>query len=90
VSITRLICRQAFEVAELDKKIDFEKAPANVATMVIGWDQMVYWKGCNVTVYEKDSEGKEQTTKLPDWPNGQMRLRSGTELYITQGKFKEV
>jgi len=80
----------AFEVAELDPTIDFQDALANVATMVTGRNQMVYWKGCNVTVYEKDSEGKEQITKLPHWPNGQMQLRSGTELYITQGKFKEV
>jgi hypothetical protein len=88
--MAHLIRRQAFEVAELDPTIDFENALANLATMVIGWGQMVYWKGCNVTIYEKDSEGKEQITRLPHWPSGQIRLQSGTKLYITQGKFKEV
>jgi hypothetical protein len=49
---------------------------------------MVYWKGCNVTVYEKDSEGKEQTRKLVGMPDGQGRLSSGIKLYITDGKVK--
>jgi len=56
--------------------------------MVTGWGQTVYWKGCNVTVYEKDSEGNEQTRKLVDWPNGKEQVLSGTKLYITQGKLK--
>jgi hypothetical protein len=50
---------------------------------------MVYWKGCNVSVIEKDSEGKEQTRKLVGKPDGQGLLQSGTELYITSGKVKE-
>ena len=81
-----LICHHAFEAAELVTKIDWENVPANVATMVTGLGQMVYLKGYNVTVYEKDSEGKEQTRK----PNREGQLLSGTELYITRGKFKEV
>jgi hypothetical protein len=87
--MTHLICRQAFEAVQLDSTIDFENVAANVATMVTGWGQMVYWKGCNVTVYEKDGEGNEQTRKLIGMPNGQGRLPSGTKLYVTQGKVKE-
>ncbi|XMA20335.1 hypothetical protein WAI453_013126 [Rhynchosporium graminicola] len=79
----------AFEVMELDSTIDFETVPANVAQMITGWGQMVYWKGCNVTVYEKDNDGKEQTRKLIGMPNGQGQVPSGTELYVTDGKVKE-
>jgi len=79
----------AFEVAELDSTIDFENVAANVATMVTGRGQMVYWKGCNVTVYEKDSEGREQTRKLIGMPNGQGQVPSGIKLYVTDGKVKE-
>lgn len=50
---------------------------------------MVYWKGCNVTVYEKDSEGKEQTRKLIGMPNWQGQVPSGTKLYVSLGKVKE-
>jgi hypothetical protein len=57
--------------------------------MITGKGQMVYWKGCNVTVYEKDSEGKEQTRRLVGMPNGQGVVESGTELYMTDGKVKE-
>jgi hypothetical protein len=57
--------------------------------MITGRGQMVYWKGCNVTVYEKDSEGKETTRKLVGIPDGQGILESGTELYVTFGKVKE-
>lgn len=51
---------------------------------------MVYWKGCNVTVYEKNSDGTEQTTKLEDWPEGEGLTLPGIKLYITDGKVKEV
>jgi hypothetical protein len=44
---------------ELDSTIDFEDIAANVAIIVTGWGQMVYRKGCNVTVYKKDGKGKE-------------------------------
>ena len=57
--------------------------------MITGKGQMVYWKGCNVTVYEKDSEGEEQTRRLVGMPNGQGVVESGTELYITNGQVKE-
>jgi hypothetical protein len=87
--MTYLICRQAFEAATLVSTIDWENVAANVAKMVTGRGQMVYWKGCNVTVYEKDGEGKEQTRKLIGMPNGQGWVPAGTELYVTQGKVKE-
>jgi len=50
---------------------------------------MVYWKGSNVSVIEKDTEGQEQTRRLIEWPKGQGFLETGAELYITQGKVKE-
>jgi len=57
--------------------------------MITGRGQMVYWKGCNVSVVEKDSEGKEQIRLLIGKPDGQGLLQFGTELYITLGKVKE-
>lgn len=57
--------------------------------MITGRGQMVYWKGCNVTVLEKDGEGKEKFRKLVSMPNGQGRVESGTKLYVTDGKVKE-
>jgi hypothetical protein len=50
---------------------------------------MVYWKGCNVTVYEKDSEGNRQE-KVLDMLSGQGVVPSGTQLYCFRGKVKEV
>jgi len=78
-----------FEAAGLDSTIDWENVATNVAIMVTGCDQMVYWKGCNVTVYERDREGKEQTRKLIGMPDGQGKVPSGIKLYITDGKVKE-
>lgn len=57
--------------------------------MITGRGQTVYWKGCNVTVYEKDSEGNEQTRKLVGMPNGEGVVPSGTKLYVTKGKVTE-
>jgi len=79
----------AFEEKPLDSTIDFEDVDENRVKMITGNGQMVYWKGCNVTVYEKDSEGKEQTRKLVGMPNGQGTAESGTKLYVTYGKVKE-
>jgi hypothetical protein len=61
----------------------------NVAIMVTGRNQMVYWKGCNVTVYENSSSGIERTIPLKDWPEGQGTVPPGTKLYITDGRLKE-
>jgi len=79
----------AFEEKPLDSTIDFEDVDENRVKMITGNGQMVYWKGCNVTVYEKDSEGKEQTRKLVGMPNGQGIAESGIQLYVTYGKVKE-
>jgi len=79
----------AFEEESLDSTIDFKNVDKNFARMVTGKGQMVYWKGCNVTVYEKDSEGNEQTRKLVGMRDGQGLVPSGVELYITDGKVKE-
>jgi hypothetical protein len=57
--------------------------------MIRGRGQTVYWRGSDVTVYERDSEGKEHTTILPKWPEGHRIVPSGTKLYITEGSIKE-
>ncbi|KAF5139405.1 hypothetical protein E5D57_003201 [Metarhizium anisopliae] len=50
--------------------------------MIVGRGQTVYWKGSNVTVYEKNSDGSDQTTLLKGWPNGQGFVSSGTKLAL--------
>lgn len=57
--------------------------------MIVGKGQAVYWQGSNVTVYEFDEEGKEQTRKLVGMPNGQGVAQHGVKLYVTKGKVKE-
>jgi hypothetical protein len=57
--------------------------------MIRGSGKTVYWKGCNVTVYDTDGEGNEQTTMLTNWPDGQGKLESGVKLYVTYGKVFE-
>ncbi|OAT00074.1 uncharacterized protein BDCG_16455 [Blastomyces dermatitidis ER-3] len=79
----------AFVEEALDSTIDFENVEANGVTMIIGRGQMVYWKGCNVTVLEKDSAGEERFRKLVGMPDGQGQVESGTKLYVTDGKVKE-
>ncbi|KAJ5100877.1 hypothetical protein N7456_006929 [Penicillium angulare] len=79
----------AFEETPLDSSIDFSNVSENRVTMIIGRGQMVYWQGSNVTVYEVDDEGNEQTRKLVGMPNGQGVARDGIKLYITKGKVTE-
>jgi len=79
----------AFEPEILDGTIDWENVELNKGKMFYGRDQRIYWKGCNVTHYWKDAEGKELTKKLPEWREGQGKLPSDEKLYITQGKVKE-
>ncbi|RAH84392.1 hypothetical protein BO86DRAFT_242401 [Aspergillus japonicus CBS 114.51] len=81
--------QMVFEVSSLDNDVDFDAVPQNRVTMIVGRDQTVFWKGCNVTVYDTDSEGKQQITFLESMPDGQMVVRNGVKLYITQGKVKE-
>jgi hypothetical protein len=57
--------------------------------MITGNGQMIYWKGCNVSVIEKDSEGKDKSTPLHGMSDGQGIVEVGIELYITYGKVKE-
>ena len=56
--------------------------------MIVGEGQTVYWQGSNVTVYEYDEEGKEQTRRLVGMPNGQGVAPYGVKLYVTKGKVK--
>lgn len=85
-----LICPKAFEVKPLDLAIDFSDLPKNRVVMIIGEGQTLYWKGSNVTVYEFDEEGKEQTRRLIGIPDGQGVTPLGVKLYVTKGKVKEV
>ncbi|KAM7191164.1 hypothetical protein V8F33_009035 [Rhypophila sp. PSN 637] len=76
-----------FDAKPLDPTIEF--GAANVVTMITGRGQMVYWKGCNVTVYEKDSNGQQVTRKLIGNRDGQGLVPQGTKLYITEGYMNE-
>lgn len=80
---------QAPKISPLDSSVDFSNVPDNRVTMITGKNQTVFWKGCNVTLYEMNNEGKEQITPLKNVPDGQMVVGSGVKLYITQGKIKE-
>ncbi|KAL4889180.1 hypothetical protein BDV59DRAFT_120994 [Aspergillus ambiguus] len=79
----------AFEAKPLDGSVDFNNEPENRVTMIIGRNQMVFWKGCNVTVYETDNDGNEQIRYLENAPDGQGLVGNGVKLYITRGKVKE-
>jgi hypothetical protein len=80
---------QTFEAQQLDPTIDFADVSKNVVIMIHGKGRMVFWEGCNVTVYDKDAEGKPRTTRLHEMRNGQGQILIGTKLYITDGKVKE-
>lgn len=81
---------QTFEAQALDPSMDFANVSKNVVKMIQGKGRMVYWKACNVTVYDKDAEGKSRTRKLHDMPNGQGRVPIGAKLYVTDGQVQEV
>lgn len=86
-----LTCHQAFLAAELEATIDWKNValPPAGYIWVKGRGQMVYWKGCSVTVYETDAEGKVTETRLYGKPEGQGQLFEGTKLYCVQGKVVE-
>lgn len=63
--------------------------PENSVAMIIGKGQKVWWKGCNVTVYETDENGEVITRALFGKPNGQGIAKHGDKLYITDGKYIE-
>jgi hypothetical protein len=79
----------AFEVQSLDPSVEFENVDPNSVHMVRGKNQMVRWKGSNVTVIELNDEGKESRKKLEGHPNGQGVLAEGSKLWITDGKWLE-
>lgn len=84
--VSSLIYYQAFEEKPLESTIKFDEVSENRVTMITSKGQIVFWKGSNVTVYELDSEGREQTRKLVGMPDGQGVVQDSTKLYITQGK----
>jgi hypothetical protein len=82
---------QAFDpgdVQALDTEIDFSKIDSKDIHWVKGNGQQVHWKGSNVTVFEKDSEGKSKHTTLAS-KDGSLKVALGVELYITGGKCTE-
>jgi hypothetical protein len=86
---SNLIGRKAFSPERLNSSIPNSSMQENFAIMIASRNQTVYWKGCNVTVYEYNSNGAERTTQLRDWPNGQGTLPFGMKLYITKGRLRE-
>lgn len=50
---------------------------------------MVYWTGSNVTVWERDDQGRDTATTLDGLRDGQGVVPEGVSLYITKGKVKE-
>jgi len=80
----------AFQPSGLDSNIDFANIVTNTPKWVVGRGQCVYWKGCNVTVVQKDSDGESKETPLSQ-RDGQGTVPSGTELYLSGsgGKVKE-
>lgn len=88
--MTCLTCSSAFEPSDLDANIDFEKVASNTPKWVVGSGQCVYWKGCSVTVIQKDNEGGSKETPLYQ-RDGQGTVPSGIELYMSGsgGKVKE-
>jgi hypothetical protein len=70
--------------------VDFTHVKNNAATIVKGRGQTVEWRNSYVTVFEKDKEGKQKRTRLPDNENGGLRVEEGWELYIASGKVMEL
>jgi hypothetical protein len=70
--------------------VDFTHVKNNTATIVKGRGQTVEWRNSYVTVFEKDMEGKQKRTRLPDHENGGLRVEEGWELYIASGKVMEL
>ena len=87
--IFHLTDSKAFDEKELTSTMDWSEVSENRVVMITGRGQMVYWKGCNVTVFKKDSDGEEQARCLEGMPDGQGIVESGTKLYITYKKVKE-
>lgn len=79
----------AFEPNPLSPSITWDNVGDNVSSMIFGRGQTVFWKGSNVTVYEKNSDGTDQITQLKGWPDGQGLISPGTKLYVTNGKVQE-
>jgi hypothetical protein len=57
---------------------------------VEGRGQTIEWRESKVTIFVKDSEGKQEGTALEHNPEGQLMLEPGWTLYIAGGKFVEV
>jgi hypothetical protein len=61
----------------------------NGISWVEGRGKEVQWINSDVTVIEKDSDGKENFTSLSSQREGSLVLNPGISLYIAGGQFKE-
>ncbi|UPX14631.1 uncharacterized protein EKO05_0005108 [Ascochyta rabiei] len=75
-------------VKPLDANTDFSNVKVNGVSWVKGSGKEVQWKDSDVTVIEKDSDGKEHLTSLSSWRDGSLTVSSGMSLYIAGGQFR--
>jgi len=82
----------SFKEQPLDGTIEFGPGTENGYTMILGNGQTVYWKDCNVTVYDRDDEGNRRVRLLTDNDkrSGQGMLDKTDKLYITDGKVRQI
>jgi len=77
----------SFKERPLTTNIYWEKVSKNRFVMIkLGMGEALYWKGCNVTVYEKDDKGNEKPRKLVGMSDGEGVAEGDVKLYVTDGK----
>lgn len=82
----------AFTEEDLDSSIDFSTGNTeSTPKWIEGRGQRVYWRGCYVTAYETDSNGKRGDGISLEKRNGQGTVSPNVELYFAGegGKLKE-
>ncbi|KAF2023105.1 hypothetical protein EK21DRAFT_95184 [Setomelanomma holmii] len=83
--VVRVLNLMAFDldnVKPLDPNTDFSNIKVNDVSWVEGSGKEVQWKNSDVTVIEKDSDGKEHFKPLSSGRDGSLMLNSGMSLYI--------
>ncbi|EEH33166.2 hypothetical protein PAAG_04219 [Paracoccidioides lutzii Pb01] len=80
---------QVLHIDDLDLIIELPDS-SDTPWWIVGKDQNVYWKRCNVIIVEKDSEEKNKETPLKQC-NGQGTVPPDIELYMSGqgGRVKE-
>ena len=82
----------AFIDEDLDQSIDFSTGDTeSTPKWIEGKGQRVYWRGCYVTAFEKDSSGKRGDGTSLTKRDGQGTVPSNIELYFAGdgGRLKE-